>query len=177
MSDVNVNRLRLARERAGLSQVDLSQRLGVAKTLAGQWERGEREPSLGNLKALAKALRVRVGWLVDDENESEVLPPLNDRDPIANRRLHSSRESVTSDYVAPVGLRDLAQDAALCKALSITESEWSALSSLEFEAGLTAEGYLGLLVLVRAVSVADRRAGVTAGAPGRPTIPLGSQSE
>ena len=57
-----VRELRLAR---GLSQEELAFRSGVHRTYLGGIERGERNPSLKNLAAIAKALNVRLADLVD----------------------------------------------------------------------------------------------------------------
>jgi transcriptional regulator with XRE-family HTH domain len=50
-----VRELRLAR---GLSQEELAFRAGVHRTYLGGIERGERNPSLKNIAAIAEALKV-----------------------------------------------------------------------------------------------------------------------
>ncbi len=49
-------RVRLLRAKKGLSQEDLAFRTGVHRTYLGGIERGERNPSLKNIAAIAKAL-------------------------------------------------------------------------------------------------------------------------
>lgn len=58
-------RIRRFRETQKLSQEELAYRAGVHRTYLGGIERGERNPSLKNLAAIAKALNVRLANLVD----------------------------------------------------------------------------------------------------------------
>lgn len=58
--------LRGARIAAGLTQEALAQRLGVVKQTIGNYERGEREPDLATLRAIAAALGVTPADLLDD---------------------------------------------------------------------------------------------------------------
>ncbi len=51
-------RLRELRERAGLTQQQLGERVGVTWEAVSRWERGAREPSWSNVLALADALSV-----------------------------------------------------------------------------------------------------------------------
>jgi transcriptional regulator with XRE-family HTH domain len=51
-------RLRQLREAAGLSQQALADAAGVLVGAISRWERGTREPSWGNVRALCKALGV-----------------------------------------------------------------------------------------------------------------------
>jgi transcriptional regulator with XRE-family HTH domain len=48
--------IRSARRRAGLSQVELADLLGVRQSSISQWERGSTRPSTMHLLALASAL-------------------------------------------------------------------------------------------------------------------------
>lgn len=47
------------RDRAGLSQQALGDRLGVTHVAIGRWERGERQPSIKSQRELADALGIR----------------------------------------------------------------------------------------------------------------------
>jgi len=50
--------IRSARRRAGLSQVELAELLGVRQSSVSQWERGSTRPSTVHLLTLA----ARLGW-------------------------------------------------------------------------------------------------------------------
>lgn len=58
-------RIQAARKKAGMKQSDLAGKLGVAVITIGQYERGKREPRLGQLKAISAALDVDVNWLMN----------------------------------------------------------------------------------------------------------------
>ena len=52
------SRIRQARDRAGLTQEQLAERIGVSRTAIARYESGEIEPKLHNLAAIAVALNV-----------------------------------------------------------------------------------------------------------------------
>ncbi|AII58864.1 DNA-binding protein [Dehalococcoides mccartyi CG4] len=56
-------RIRDLRKKAGVSQEELADRAGVHRTYLGGIERGERNPSLKNIYAIARALKVPVSDL------------------------------------------------------------------------------------------------------------------
>lgn len=59
------NRIRRARKEASLSQVELTKLCGWDhQSRVSMYERGEREPSLNDIKTLAKALGCSITWLV-----------------------------------------------------------------------------------------------------------------
>jgi len=60
---------------------------------------------------------------------------------------------------APQRLRELADSRAHTTALNITSSEWEALASLDLHGGLTREGHIALLVLLRATAAHPRAVG------------------
>ena len=57
-------RLRLARVRRGMSQGDLSRRIGVDPSYISQIETGRREPSLANLRRIAQAVDASADYLL-----------------------------------------------------------------------------------------------------------------
>ena len=56
--------LRKAREKRGLTQVELAEKVGVTRVTISYLESGKRQPSMDLLHRLAKALRVKVGELL-----------------------------------------------------------------------------------------------------------------
>jgi transcriptional regulator with XRE-family HTH domain len=52
------NRIRELRGEKGLSQEELAHMAGVHRTYMGAIERGERNPSLKNIAAISKALKI-----------------------------------------------------------------------------------------------------------------------
>jgi transcriptional regulator with XRE-family HTH domain len=53
--------VREARIQAGLSQVDLAERLGTTQSAVSRWEHGHDEPRLSRLTAILAACGVRAG--------------------------------------------------------------------------------------------------------------------
>lgn len=56
-------RIAEARRKAGLTQADLADRLGLAQSTLARWESGAREPARAAVKRLAAALGVTAAWL------------------------------------------------------------------------------------------------------------------
>lgn len=59
------SRVRQARIRLGLSQEEAAARAGLHRTYMGSVERGERNVSLLNIHAIARALEVEAGDLLE----------------------------------------------------------------------------------------------------------------
>ncbi len=59
---MRLKRLRADRE---MSQADLAAKVGVSREYIARLELGQHDPPLSTLEALAKALKVRVGRLVE----------------------------------------------------------------------------------------------------------------
>ncbi len=66
-------RIRAARQAAGLSQEKLAERLGLTRQAVTKWETGQSAPSTENLLRLAEVLGVPVTALLGEEASS---PPL-----------------------------------------------------------------------------------------------------
>jgi transcriptional regulator with XRE-family HTH domain len=61
------SKLRLVRERAGLSESEFARRIGVEnRTSISGYERGEREPPLPVLLNYARLAKISVELLIDD---------------------------------------------------------------------------------------------------------------
>ena len=61
----------LLRKKAGLSQEDLANEVGVSRQTVYKWESGDAQPELAKIKWLAKYFNVSFDYLMDDEIESE----------------------------------------------------------------------------------------------------------
>lgn len=57
-------KIRGYRQRGGLSQNDLAQRIGVTRAVVTAWESGKACPKIDKLKPLAEALQCKVADLV-----------------------------------------------------------------------------------------------------------------
>ena len=62
--------LKEARINAGLTQLQLAEKIGVAKSTYCNWEQGTREPNVLKLKAIAKALGVTGDYLLGMEDQN-----------------------------------------------------------------------------------------------------------
>ena len=67
--------LREARERAGVTQVELARRLGQTQSFVSKIEVGDRRLDLVQLRTLLAALGVRLGSFVRRFEEALVEPP------------------------------------------------------------------------------------------------------
>ena len=64
-------KLIVSRNKAGLSQMELAERLGVSRQAVSRWESGDTTPSVDKLKALAKLYGVSLDWLFGDTADGE----------------------------------------------------------------------------------------------------------
>ena len=71
------DKLRYLREHQELSQKDVADKLGIARTTYNRYETGQHEPDLKTLKALAALFHVTTNYLLEaDELESDGLVDL-----------------------------------------------------------------------------------------------------
>lgn len=70
-------KLTLLRRKAGLSQEQLADRLGVTRQSVSKWEGGAALPELGKLIALSEMFQVSVDYLVKDHLENPETPPVS----------------------------------------------------------------------------------------------------
>lgn len=80
MTDYSIaSRIRAARKRAGYSQDQVAQHLGVDRTAVVKWESSKPtqavKPERDRVLALAQCLQVSVDWLLDDTQSPHNLPP------------------------------------------------------------------------------------------------------
>jgi len=67
-------RLRVERERIGLSQRELARRVGLSASLISQIETGQSKPSVGTLYAVVTELGISIDSLFRDDQEEEAAP-------------------------------------------------------------------------------------------------------
>lgn len=71
-------KLKEARKQSGLSQEQLSEKLGVSRSAVAKWETDGGIPDVDNLKVISKLLNVSLDYLLDD---SDVMDELVMREP------------------------------------------------------------------------------------------------
>lgn len=59
------NRIKTARERAGFTQNQLADKIGISRAAIARYESGEIEPRLKNLAAIAECLKVSADYLLN----------------------------------------------------------------------------------------------------------------
>lgn len=62
-------RLKELRKQAGLTQVDVAEKLGISQPAYASWERGVKKPTQENLVKIAQILNVSVDYLVGNLDE------------------------------------------------------------------------------------------------------------
>jgi transcriptional regulator with XRE-family HTH domain len=68
------DRLKLARQRRGLTQAALADHFGVTSQAVSQWERGDSTPESDKFAPLAELLNVDLSWLLTEGGDAN-LPP------------------------------------------------------------------------------------------------------
>ena len=71
-------RLKDLRKQAGLTQVDVAEKLGISQPAYASWERGVKKPTQENLVKIAQILNVSVDYLVGNSNEENTNKELED---------------------------------------------------------------------------------------------------
>ena len=66
-------KLIVLRDKAGLSQMELADRLGVSRQAVSRWESGDTTPTMDKLKSLARIYGVSLDWLCSDTADGEPL--------------------------------------------------------------------------------------------------------
>lgn len=66
-------KLKEARKKVGISQEQLSEKLGVSRSAVAKWETDNGIPDVDNLKVISKLLNVSIDYLLDDGEVMEEL--------------------------------------------------------------------------------------------------------
>lgn len=131
-------RLRAARRAAGLTQVELAKRVKSDQALLSRIERGEAIGRPELLRSLSRELKVSVSYLLGEDAAEHAVRP--------------TREAISGDRKMPKGLRDLADDETMLKAMKVTARELKTLATIDLPGAVSKDGYVQLLVAIRAVS-------------------------
>lgn len=68
------DRIRKARDHAGLTQGALANIIGVSLNSVNRWETGERNPSAQSIAAIAAATNIPLEWFTKDDAAEPPLP-------------------------------------------------------------------------------------------------------
>lgn len=71
-------RLKILRKEAGLTQVDVAEKLGISQPAYASWERGVKKPTQENLVKLSKILYVSVDYLLGNTENKQTSDVLED---------------------------------------------------------------------------------------------------
>jgi transcriptional regulator with XRE-family HTH domain len=80
-------RIRYFRKKIKISQINLGQRIGASGNQIGKYERGEAQPSVSRLRAIAEALGISLAQLVEDDPEDYFAAPEAKVDPHSQRKI------------------------------------------------------------------------------------------
>ena len=92
MSEKFFENLKKARLRKGLSQVQLAEQLGVAKSTYSMYESGNREPNVQTIKKIADILSVTTDELLGMTEDTQTLAAHFDGDEYTEEELEKIRE-------------------------------------------------------------------------------------
>ena len=135
MSDTST-RLKAARIAAGLTQRELAERIGVQQSHLSHVESGGRGLSSDTLRLAARVLGSSVAYFIGEADQEE---------------LSAVQQELVDDDSVPGGLQQFAHDSALANALAVAEHEWRALRSLDLPNPISKDGYVQLLITLRAI--------------------------
>lgn len=114
MDSLLAERIKQARKKAGLTQVNLARKLGIAYPTLNKYERGHRIPDASLLNRMANILGCSPGWLLSGEGSSTGAQQVSDmvavsRVPVLDRIPDDFPDSVheeTAEYISMPDLPD-----------------------------------------------------------------------
>lgn len=62
------------REKSGLTQQQLADKLGISRSAVGMYEKGEREPNFETLELIADTFNVDMNYLLGKKPSTEIIP-------------------------------------------------------------------------------------------------------
>jgi len=139
--DIFAERLKKARKARQLTQRELANLTKMDQGHISRLESGGKGVSMEHLHEIARALGVTVSHLIGEDIQEER----------GSYKTTGSTPAADNGNM-PLGLRDLVNDKQLSSALNITETEWQALNSIQLMSEVSKDGYVQLLITIRAVS-------------------------
>ncbi|MBQ9934887.1 MAG: helix-turn-helix domain-containing protein [Lachnospiraceae bacterium] len=91
------DKLKEARKNAGLTQLELAEKLCVSRQAITKWESGKGIPDVDNLKMISKVLNVSIDFLLDDEDvldKTVIKEQINLDDYVKEGKLRSKKDAV-----------------------------------------------------------------------------------
>ena len=91
------DKLKEARKNAGLTQIELAEKLCVSRQAITKWETGKGIPDVDNLKVISKILNVSIDFLLDDEevlDKTVIKEQINLDDYVKEGQLRSKKDAV-----------------------------------------------------------------------------------
>lgn len=91
------DKLKEARKNAGLTQIELAEKLCVSRQAITKWETGKGIPDVDNLKVISKVLNVSIDFLLDDEevlDKTVIKEQINLDDYVKEGQLRSKKDAV-----------------------------------------------------------------------------------
>jgi transcriptional regulator with XRE-family HTH domain len=140
--DIFPARLKAARKARRYTQRQLASLVDMDQGHISRLENGGKGVSMDHLQALARELGVTISHLLGEDVREES----------GEYAATGVRATILSDPDSPRGLRNLASNPELINTLRITDGEWTALNSIRLPADVSMEGYLQLLITVRAIT-------------------------
>ena len=112
MNSLLAGRIKSARKKAGLTQVTLAKKLGIAYPTLNKYERGHRTPDASLLNRMAKMLGCNPGWLLSGENLNIDVQSVSEaitlsQTPVLNNVPDNFPESVHEETTEYISLPDL----------------------------------------------------------------------
>lgn len=137
-------RLKAARKARRYTQRQLADLVGMDQGHISRLENGGKGVSMEHLPTLARVLGVTISHLLGED--------LMEESGVYSATATGVRATILSSHGTPQGLRDLAGNTDLINALKITDNEWMVLNSIQLPSDVSMDGYMQLLVTVRAIS-------------------------
>lgn len=133
-------RIRTARKSKNLSQYDLGKLTNLDQGYISRLENGTSEGTPTQLYEIAKAIKISITDLIVESIPAQP----------KNKIRITSAKQIIDDENSPAGLKELATDKSLARAISITGNDFHTLSSIDLPCPINKDAYVQLLIAIRA---------------------------